>query len=326
MEKLFVRIKRFYILTCNTFKNDMSFSLKLAIFRFLDTIGWRLGFKRISNWAHLKEETFILTYLKKELNDVILKYKDNKEIGNCGKNAPIWVCWWSGEYDAPLLVKQCIASIRKNAGNHPVHLIDQNNYSKYLQIPDFILKKIDTGSMCIANFTDYLRVSLVAKYGGLWLDSTIFCSEVIPEEYFNMPFFTCKSNPKESRYISKYRWTSFCLGGWKKNVFFEFFRDAWEQYWKSEDSSIDYLLVDYLIEIAITELDAVEKCFNQIPCNNPHRDDLQKAMNDSLPFYEFNKIINKDTCFYKLSWRESYSETAFNGEQSIYGEFIKKSN
>ena len=127
-----------------------------------------------------------------------------------------------------------IKSIRKQTGSHPVHVIDQNSYSVYIDIPDYMMHKVKNGQMGIAHLSDYIRVSLLEKYGGLWLDSTIFCASSLPESYFELPFFTCKSNPTSCGYLSQMRWTTFVLGGWRGNVFYRFIKEAFEEYWSQE--------------------------------------------------------------------------------------------
>ena len=322
MSKLFNKINRRITRIAQTYSIDSTFSKKLANYRFIDELSWKLHFAKISTFYHDKKDEWILDYLYNKLHTQIEKYKDDTDIGVKETNPPIWVCWWSGEEDAPALVKQCIKSTRKNAGDHPVYLITENNYTEYIDIPSYILNKLMSGKMCIANFTDYLRVSLIEKYGGLWLDATIFCSKQIPEECFEASFYTCKNLPVKSRYISQFRWTSFCLGGRKKHVFYRFFKEALETYWHDEDVSIDYLLVDYIIETAYRYLPTVKQCMDELLPNNPHRDDLQAAMNSALSAENWSNIINNDTVLYKLSWRETYSHKTVNGEQSIYDYFL----
>ena len=322
MSNLIKRINRRIQMTATAYWEDLSFSRQLANYRLVDELCWRLHITSVSTIYHKKKDEWILNYLKDKLKFVIEKYRNDTFVGEKETNSPIWVCWWSGEEDAPALVKQCIKSIRNNAGEHPVNFITEKNYVKYLKIPDYILEKVASGKMCVANFTDYLRVSLLEKYGGLWLDATIFCTNTIPEEYFENSFFTCKSDPIESRYLSKFRWTSFCLGGWKGHVFYRFFKEALEEYWNNEDRSIDYLLVDYIIETAYRYLPAVKQCIDSVIPNNFHRDDLQDAMNAMLPAQEFWSVIHEDTLLYKLSWRETYSEKLFDGRQSVYGYFM----
>ena len=182
------------------------------------------------------------------------------------------------------------------------------------------------GLMGLAHFTDYLRVCLIEKYGGLWLDATIFCSEQLPNDYFTLPFFTLKSPYRETRYISKYRWTTFCLGGWRHNQFFLFMKDALEEYWLKNDYAIDYLFFDYIISIARDNNVFIRDLMDAVAENTPHRDDLQAAMNAALPAEQFENVINKDTTLYKLSWRETYSELTADGKPSIYNRFLNLKN
>lgn len=111
----------------------------------------------------------------------------------------------------------------------------------------------------MAHFADYLRVCLLYKYGGLWLDATIFCADRIPEDYFEVPFFTCKSEYQESKFISHYQWVTFVLGGWKGNVFYAFMKEAFEIYWENNTSAIDYLFFDELIYIARENVTAIKQ-------------------------------------------------------------------
>lgn len=323
MSNTLSRIKKRYHLTISNIKNDCYFSKKLAMFRFINDIGGRIGFKKLSGWAHNNKENYILNYISEVIGNVMIKYKDCKDLGIKQDNAPIWVCWWDGVDQAPILVQKCINSIKTNANNHPVYVITKENYMEYLEVPNFIFDKVVNGNMKLAHFADYLRVCLLEKYGGLWLDATIYCSEKLPEDYFSIPFFTCKSEIKKGVYISDYQWTTFCLGGWKHNIFYKFMKDSFETYWKRYDYAIDYLFFDDLIYLAKNNIPCINELMEKVRINNIHRDDLQAAMNKSEPSCKWTSIINADTCLYKLSWRESYVEKKTDGEETIYGRFIK---
>lgn len=322
MSSLYTRISKRLKYTWDTFRSDCHFSPYYAFLRVADEIGGRIGAKRISDRAHEKKNQWISNYLENALKPVMNELRDADDTETFAKNAPIWICWWTGEETAPPLVKKCIASIRDKAGRHPVNLITQDNYEEFLTVPAYIIEKVNNKSMCIANFSDYLRFALLESYGGLWLDATIFCSQSIPISYFSSKLFTCKGPLQKSKYISGYRWTSFCFGGNQRHVLFKFLREAFEQYWKDNDRSIDYLLVDYIIDIAYRHSAIIKRDLDSIPLNNLHRDDLQAAMNAALPAEQFGQIITEDTCLYKLSWREKYSEKTTDGKDSIYSYFI----
>lgn len=321
---LIFRVHRRISATIKAFRSDCSFSFWYACLRLLDELGGRVGLKKISAWAHSRKDRWILDYLKQDLAPVIEQYKNDETCGTPVSDAPIWVCWWTGEESAHPLVKRCIASIRGNAGTHPVRLITRENFGEYLNIPAYILDKVQSGQMCIANFSDYLRFFLLAKYGGLWLDATIFCSAQLPEELIQAPLFTCRSPEKNCGYISRYRWTSFCFGGYRNGPLFCFMHDAFDAYWQKNDRSIDYLLVDYLIETAYSEIPMVRALLDAVPYSNLRRDDLQAAMNAALPAEAFDKVIQEDTILYKLSWREKYAELTADNSDSIYRYFLNR--
>lgn len=323
MAKLWKRIKGRIAMTVSGFRNDCRFSLKLAIYRMMDDLCWRFGPRKVAEIFHKKKDQWIMAFLERELQYVVDTYKDDNNLGMPHENAPIWVCWWTGEETAPELVKQCIRSIRKNAGSHPVYLITKFNYKDYLEIPEIILDKVNSGEMCVANFSDYLRFSLLAKYGGFWMDATIFCNNDI-DKYWPNPLFTCKGKTGDSRYISDYRWTGFCIGGNQGHVLFRFMSAALGTYWETHKAAVDYLLVDYTLNLGYSMIASIRQGIDLIADNNLRRDDLQAAMNDAVPAEEWSTVVQPDTVFYKLSWRETYRETTQDGKDSIYRYFLNK--
>ena len=91
-------------------------------------------------------------------------------------NYPIWVFWWQGVNKMPELVRICYNSIVQNAGEHPVHLLTENNYEQYLsKLPHLkeILNRIQQRTVSYAYFSDIIRSYLLYEYGGVWIDATV---------------------------------------------------------------------------------------------------------------------------------------------------------
>ena len=187
-----------------------------------------------------------------------------------------------------------------------------------------MLEKVKVGKMGLAHLADYIRVSLLEKYGGLWLDATIFCASEIPWEYFSSPFFTCKSEEKECGYISRMRWVTFVLGGRSGNVFFEYLKDAFELYWEKYDLAIDYLFFDYIIDMGYRKVPAIKELIDNVQPNNLRRDDLQAAFNAHYAEDLYDEVVKADTVLYKLSWRETYGKETEDGGKSLYGAFLER--
>ncbi|WP_217152084.1 capsular polysaccharide synthesis protein [Klebsiella pneumoniae] len=90
----------------------------------------------------------------------------------------IWTAWFQGCSDLPPLIFKCIDSFTK-IQNRKVIVIDKNNYSDYIQLPVTIVDKFNKGMISYTAFSEIIRISLLAEYGGLWLDATIFIDKDI---------------------------------------------------------------------------------------------------------------------------------------------------
>lgn len=58
------------------------------------------------------------------------------------ENQSIFMYWKQGWENAPELVKRCLASIKANAGGHPLILLDETNLAQYVKMPAFIEKSM----------------------------------------------------------------------------------------------------------------------------------------------------------------------------------------
>ena len=118
----------------------------------------------------LKKHEVMLKYYKKTFADFLetYDYKQNQELNQSKSQYSecIWVCWWQGLDQAPEIVKTCVESIKQNAGKHPVILLTEKNYKKYVHIPEWIEEKRNKGIITRTNYSDLLRLSLLAEHGG----------------------------------------------------------------------------------------------------------------------------------------------------------------
>lgn len=64
-----------------------------------------------------------------------------------------------------------------HSNGHPVILITIDNYQNYIDVDQEILRKFNEGILLPAIFADLIRLKLLAVYGGLWIDATIYLTE-----------------------------------------------------------------------------------------------------------------------------------------------------
>ena len=103
----------------------------------------------------------------------------------------IWQFWgqgWNFE-KLPDVVKISYKSVEKYKKDYEIIHLDMNNINDYLEIPAYILKKVEDKKMGFAHFTDIIRLALLYNYGGVWIDATILLTDYLPQEYFEMDYF-----------------------------------------------------------------------------------------------------------------------------------------
>ena len=121
----------------------------------------------------------VLGKLRKKYSDYIREYLTRE-----GQKAPkervrtdhIWILWLDGLDSAPEVVKACVRSVTEHFPDKKVHILTEDNYREYVTFPPFIQEKIDSGVISKTHMSDLLRLELLIRYGGTWLDSTVFCT------------------------------------------------------------------------------------------------------------------------------------------------------
>ncbi|WP_222864769.1 capsular polysaccharide synthesis protein, partial [Serratia marcescens] len=100
----------------------------------------------------------------------------------------VWVCWFQGIEQAPALVKRCIDSIEKNVGDAKVVVLNDDNIKDFITLPDYIIEKYQKGMITKAHYSDIVRCSLLSKYGGIWMDATVYLTKTVPQHLFHYGF------------------------------------------------------------------------------------------------------------------------------------------
>ena len=233
----------------------------------------------------------------------------------------IWMCWWQGLDQAPEIVKRCVESIKRNAGDREVIIITDENYEHYADIPQWVKEKRRAGIITRTHLSDLLRFILLAQYGGLWLDSTFFCTSSLEDTVFSPSLWSIKRPDYfhasvAQGYFANYSFACHSDERWV----FAAIRDFILEYWRTNDSMVDYLFVDYLIVLAIRHNATMKETFAAIPSNNPDCDELFKVLEQIYDERIWDRI-NVDTSLFKLTWKRSFP-VAVNGHQTFYGKLI----
>ena len=81
----------------------------------------------------------------------------------------IWTFWEGDKMD---IVDKCIESWKYYNPSYKVVILNRSNYQYYIE------ENIDSiihAKESMARFSDYIRLCVLAKYGGFWIDASIIC-------------------------------------------------------------------------------------------------------------------------------------------------------
>ena len=263
-----------------------------------------------------KKHEFILDYLDNIYRDDLLKYKDNSSQLSPVDKKNIWVFWNTGEKNLPPIVQLCLKSVRKYANGADVHLLTMNNLEEYITIPPYIMNKYKEGKMTLAFLTDYMRISLIEKYGGLWLDATIYVSQDIPSSIFEKNLYSLHTPYEKTIFVNDNKIHCYVLGGKKGFSFFSYVKNEIEKYWQNHDFMVDYYLLDYTIMHAYKNNTEIKKLIDGLSYTSPS---LYKIIeNINKPVEEINiKQLEEDNIFSKLNWRITPKENV-KGKKTVF--------
>ena len=91
----------------------------------------------------------------------------------------VWWCWLQGLDNAPDIVKACLRSLQRHLPkDYEIRIIDEHNWKEWVTLPQYIVEKRSAGRIPAALFSDLLRLELLIKYGGTWIDATVLCTGV----------------------------------------------------------------------------------------------------------------------------------------------------
>ncbi len=106
----------------------------------------------------------------------------------------VWQCWLQGVDKAPALVRRCLDSVAEHCGEqYNVVVLTEDTWPDYVSLPSVVLRKRRAGLIGDAQFSDILRVCLLARYGGWWVDATCLATSAFPSWVIQQPFFMFRS-------------------------------------------------------------------------------------------------------------------------------------
>lgn len=237
-------------------------------------------------WRHALRDYvrkyFMLAYF--ERFTPVLKTLPEEKIAEGGGERTIWQFWAQGENTAPDIVKVCFESVRRRKGAWNHRILTMDNIRDYVDFPGHIWDRWREGDpdawrrcrpMNRAHFSDLVRLEVLRRHGGVWLDATCLMTKGIPEWAEDLDFFVYLVGNAGL----KYSFVQNCFIRAKKG---SYLLGAWEalclEYWRREKTNIDYFFQQVLFEKLVKADPRARALFEAMPhigqdathCLDPH--------------------------------------------------------
>lgn len=274
----------------------------------------------------MRKHEWVLRYMEKACAQTIDRYRNMpvpENLNTPNEEIKVWSMWWQGEAQADKLFRMCIDSARRHTGREVITL-DKDNYRQYFTIPDHILRKHEEGKIALQHICDLMVMSILAAEGGVFTGATVWWSQDVDEDFLRTPFYVCRAVTQRKINMSRSRWVGYFLAGNKEFPLFSFVRDCLHEYWENCDKAVDYLMMDYIFELAYRNIPCVRQTIDGLPeKNNMLRNELISDLATPYDAEAFSKYTQGDTFLYKLSWKfGAKDEVTADGVLTNYGHML----
>ncbi len=131
-----------------------------------------------------------------------------------GENRTMWVYWRQGYDNAPPIVKKCIDCMRAlHEGKWKVVVLDEQNLSSYVQMPQELEKLRAEGKLGEAAWSDLVRLKLLYEQGGAWIDATCLFFEQLPSFVTERELFVFSSGYRGLEFPNFQSWLIYAKKG-----------------------------------------------------------------------------------------------------------------
>ncbi len=239
------------------------------------------------------------------------------------RSKKIWFCWLQGIENAPEVVKACYHSLTRLTG-YSLIVIDGRNWREYVELPEYVVEKREKGLIPAAHFSDLLRLELLIRYGGTWIDSTVLCTGINNDNHnYNANYLDADLFMFQYTQPGSSEWGG--IGNWfisacANNPVLTVLREMLLAYWKDYDCVLDYyifhLFFSMLREVFPEEIGAMPYAYA------PRSLVLVHHWDEPFDKAKWQRLTER-VCFHKLTYMKDKVPAKVEG---TYYEYILNDN
>ncbi len=216
----------------------------------------------------------------------------------------VWMYWDQGVADAPYIVRHCIESWQRHNPDWDVRVLDATTVQDYVDLSDVPTR------LPFRFKSDLLRVRLMARYGGVWADATVFCHRPLKEwvDLATVSGFFLMRNPGPGRSIA-----SWFMAACPSHPLPVQWAERFGRYLRAMRYTPDlYFIFFYLFQWMVKRMPDLQHQFDQMPglpatASFAMIDCFQNGLDVAV----LERCLDAGLPVSKLSWKNVPEEAAF---------------
>ena len=185
-----------------------------------------------------------------------------------GGLGPIWQYWAQGVENAPPLVMACLRSVERHKGDRDLIVLDDTSVTDYVDLPGHIWDKRRRQLMTSQHFSNFIRLSLLLRHGGTWLDATILLRQPVPRQIEREDFYILRETNRAPRLVE-----TWFIHARKGHPLVETVLHGLADYWREYDRLLQYFMFPHHIEASLLLHRKLREDFLKMPqvgADRPH--------------------------------------------------------
>lgn len=215
-----------------------------------------------------------------------------------GGPGPIWQYWAQGVERAPPVVEACLRSVARHKGDRELVVLDDSTIENHIDLPSHIWDKRRRQLMSSQHFSNFVRLSLLHRHGGTWLDGTILLRQPVPAEILREDFYILRETNRHPRLVE-----TWFIHARKGHPLIETVLHGLADYWSKYDRLHEYFMFPYHFEASLLLHRQLRHDFLRMPqvgADRPH--ELQSQL--FKPFDEIShRAVFDDFWLHKLNFK-----------------------
>ncbi|SCB16463.1 capsular polysaccharide synthesis protein [Rhizobium hainanense] len=203
-----------------------------------------------------------------------------------GQLGPIWQFWAQGVEKAPPLVQTCLRSVEMNACGRKRIVLTTDTVGDYLDLPGRVMDRIPFWGW--TKFSNLLRLMLLARHGGTWIDATVLIDRAIPTWIEERDFFVFRW-PYDPRILA-----TWFMHARSETPLVVAINAAYQDYWLRAEKPGDYFMFHYLFEAVVLSQLRLSKLWKDVPFHSaatPH--ELQALLGHPFEYDLYRSILDR---------------------------------